>query len=70
MDFIFEKQELLNRIENGMKYKDLVNLFDAWVLEVMLVESRGNQTEAAELLGMDRGTLRRKAKASKVNVKK
>jgi len=51
---------------DGFKACDLylmvMNQVEAPMLEVVLTHTQGNQSQAAELLGINRGTLRKKLK--------
>ncbi len=51
---------------DGFKASDLylmvMNQVEAPMLEVVLSHTQGNQSQAAELLGINRGTLRKKLK--------
>jgi Fis family transcriptional regulator len=46
----------------GDLYQLLLNEVEQPMLEIVLKHTRGNQTKAAELLGLNRGTLRKKLK--------
>ena len=47
------------RATNGL-YKLVLKEVEAPLLEAVLRQTRGNQTRAAEVLGLNRGTLRKK----------
>jgi DNA-binding protein Fis len=51
---------LKDRNNSGKVYEMLLNEFEKAVLEEVMVCKRGNQTKAAEVLGLNRGTLRKK----------
>jgi Fis family transcriptional regulator len=55
---------------NTLEGHDVTNLYEMVLaemevplLEVVLEQTRGNQSQAAEILGLNRGTLRKKMKA-------
>lgn len=49
-----------NNDNRGKVYQMLLDEFNKAVLEEVMVCERGNQTQAAEVLGLNRGTLRKK----------
>lgn len=51
---------LRNESNKGQVYQILLTEFESAVLEEVMVLERGNQTRAAEILGLNRGTLRKK----------
>lgn len=54
-------EHLKNVIESGNE--NAMQLVEKPLLEITLTHTRGNQTKAAEILGLNRGTLRTKLKA-------
>lgn len=52
----------LNGHAPGNLYQLLLGEVERPLLETVMAYTRGNQTKAAELLGMNRGTLRKKLK--------
>ena len=58
--------ELYLQDMNGHEVNDLyhvvLNEVEPAILDVVMTHAEGNQTEAAEVLGISRGTLRRKLK--------
>ncbi|KYQ82501.1 protein ninH [Acinetobacter sp. NRRL B-65365] len=44
-------------------YNVVMEIVEKPLLELTLTHTRGNQTKAAEILGLNRGTLRKKLKA-------
>ena len=55
-----EKVVEILRDNKGKAYNALLVEFEKVMLEETLVMTRGNQTRAAEVLGLNRGTLRKK----------
>ncbi|MNE24696.1 DNA-binding protein Fis [compost metagenome] len=55
-----EKVVEILRDNKGKGYNALLVEFEKVMLEEALVMTRGNQTRAAEVLGLNRGTLRKK----------
>ena len=55
-----EKVVEILRDNKGKAYRALLVEFEKVMLEETLVMTRGNQTRAAEVLGLNRGTLRKK----------
>jgi len=55
-----EKVVEILRDNKGKGYNALLVEFEKVMLEETLVMTRGNQTRAAEVLGLNRGTLRKK----------
>ncbi|RSN83327.1 helix-turn-helix domain-containing protein [Acinetobacter baumannii] len=58
--------EHLNHVletEKDNAYNVVMELVEKPLLDLTLTHTRGNQTKAAELLGLNRGTLRKKLKA-------
>lgn len=53
--------------ERGNAYQQLLNQFHAQVLPPFLVETQGNQTEAALLLGIHRSTFALYLKAANID---
>ncbi|MBC7945849.1 MAG: Fis family transcriptional regulator [Burkholderiales bacterium] len=47
----------------GALYEMVINCVEKPLIEVILQKVEGNQTQAAELLGINRNTLRKKIKA-------
>lgn len=50
----------------GNAYQVALDKFEKPLLNAVLIQTRGNQTEAAEVLGINRGTLRKKLKHHKL----
>lgn len=59
-----DKQELEVIVEKykGDAFRAVVEQIEAHLLSVALIQCRGNQTLTAEILGLNRGTLRKKLK--------
>ncbi len=58
----------MGEMENGGGLHSMVvSMVERSLLEVTLAETKGNQTEAAHILGMNRNTLRRKMKEYAIN---
>ncbi len=59
-----DKQELEVIVEKykGDAFRAVVEQVEAHLLSMTLVQTRGNQTLTAEVLGLNRGTLRKKLK--------
>ncbi|MEG2268501.1 helix-turn-helix domain-containing protein [Acinetobacter sp. ANC 5378] len=59
-----DKQELEVIVEKnkGDAFRAVVEQVEAQLLSMTLVQTRGNQTLTAEVLGLNRGTLRKKLK--------
>ncbi|RTY07408.1 protein ninH [Acinetobacter baumannii] len=47
-------------------HAEVMALLEKPLLEETLIKTRGNQTKAAELLGLNRGTLRQRLKAHNI----
>ena len=58
------KEELEAIVEkyNGDAFRAVVEQIEAHLLSMTLIQTRGNQTLTAEVLGLNRGTLRKKLK--------
>jgi len=50
----------------GNAYQVALDKFEKPLLNAVLIQTRGNQTEAAEVLGINRGTLRKKLQHHKI----
>lgn len=57
-----EELEHIVEISKGDAFRAVVEQVEAHLLSMTLVQTRGNQTLTAELLGLNRGTLRKKLK--------
>lgn len=57
------KETIKRMLASEAKYDDIIEAATEEVISQALVKARGNQTEAAELLGMNRGTFRKYLKA-------
>lgn len=53
------KSWIEQQIKLGANYDDIIGMVNDEIVSQILVEHRGNQTQAAEALGMNRGTLRK-----------
>ncbi len=53
------KEAIKRMLDNDAKYDDIIEAVTEEVISQALVKTRGNQTLAAELLGMNRGTFRK-----------
>jgi len=61
----------MKNMENGGGlYPMVISLVEKPLITMVLEETRGNQTEAAHLLGLNRNTLRRKLAEHKIRIKK
>ena len=57
-----EELEHIVEISKGDAFRAVVEQVEAQLLSMTLVQTRGNQTLTAEILGLNRGTLRKKLK--------
>lgn len=57
------KETIKQMLANEAKYHDIIEGVTEEVISQALVKTRGNQTLAADLLGMNRGTFRKYLKA-------
>lgn len=57
-----EELEHIVEISKGDAFRAVVEQVEAQLLSMTLVQTRGNQTLTAEVLGLNRGTLRKKLK--------
>ena len=57
------KETIKQMLASEAKYDDIIEAVTEEVISQALVKTRGNQTFAAELLGMNRGTFRKYLKA-------
>lgn len=53
------KSWIEQQIKLGAGYDKIIGMVNDEIVSQILVEHRGNQTQAAEALGMNRGTLRK-----------
>jgi Fis family transcriptional regulator len=64
-------RNFLNQVPSEQKLDDLYNLVmtevEAPFFDVVMQYSRGNQTKAARIMGINRGTLRKKLKQYDLN---
>lgn len=62
--FTLDKAELEKIINDypGNAYQKIKAVLDEVVIDLAIIKHRGNQTQAAETLGINRGTLRKKLK--------
>lgn len=51
------------KTQNENAYMVVMQLVEKPLIEITLEQTRGNQTKAAEILGLNRGTLRTKMKS-------
>ncbi len=59
----------IRRMENGGDlYSMVISLTEKSILEVVLMETGGNQTKASKILGMNRNTLKRKITDHQIEV--
>ncbi|QRF07486.1 helix-turn-helix domain-containing protein [Acinetobacter pittii] len=68
MNVILSEADLDVALENGDSYTDILNHVAFLLIEKVLVKTRGNKTEAAQILGMTRETLNKVIK--RVNAKR
>jgi len=68
MNVILTEADLDVALENGDSYRDVLNHVTFLLIEKVLVKTRGNKTEAAQILGMTRETLNKVIK--RVNAKR
>ncbi|WP_227558872.1 helix-turn-helix domain-containing protein [Acinetobacter calcoaceticus] len=68
MNIILTEADLDVALENGDSYRDVLNHVAFLLIEKVLVKTRGNKTEAAQILGMNRETLNKVIK--RVNTKR
>lgn len=59
----------LERQRSGI-YKDILDIVEKPLIEIVLKQTDGNQKKAAKLLGINRNTLHAKIKKLKINVSK
>ena len=57
-----EELERIIEISKGDAFRAVVEQVEAHLLKLTLIQARGNQTLTAEMLGLNRGTLRKKLK--------
>ena len=57
-----EELEVIVEKNKGDAFRAVVEQVEAQLLSMTLVQTRGNQTLTAEVLGLNRGTLRKKLK--------
>ncbi len=73
-DFVSSKLEECVRAMNGGSsqslYPTLMRAVERPLIELALKETNGNQSQAAQLLGMNRNTLRKKIEAFNISVKR
>ena len=61
----------MKKLENGAGLHTMViTMVEKPLLKMVLEETSGNQSEAAQILGMSRNTLRRKLAEHKINIRK
>ena len=53
---------IANEDKHGTLYRELVMMIEAPLLSIVLRKVRGNQVQAAKVLGLSRSTLRKKLK--------
>ena len=53
------KEAIKKMLGDGKNYDDIIQSVTEEAISQVLVKTRGNQTEAAEKLGMNRGTFRK-----------
>ncbi len=53
------KEAIKQMLADGKNYDDIIRSVTEEVISQVLVKTLGNQTEAAEKLGMNRGTFRK-----------
>lgn len=68
MNVILSEADLEVALKNGDSYTDILNHVAFLLIEKVLVKTRGNKTEAAQILGMTRETLNKVIK--RVNAKR
>ncbi|WP_277561077.1 helix-turn-helix domain-containing protein [Acinetobacter beijerinckii] len=54
------------KTQNENAYMVVMQLVEKPLIEITLEQTRGNQTKAAEILGLNRGTLRTKMKSHSI----
>lgn len=59
----------MKHLNNGNLYETVIHLVEDPLIKIVLSETKGNQLEAAEILGLNRNTLRKKIKELKIKVK-
>ena len=57
-----EELEVIVEKNKGDAFRAVVEQIEAHLLSMTLIQTRGNQTLTAEVLGLNRGTLRKKLK--------
>ncbi|MEO4210073.1 helix-turn-helix domain-containing protein [Acinetobacter pittii] len=65
MNVILSEADLDVALENGDSYTDILNHVAFLLIEKVLVKTRGNKTQAAQILGMTRETLNKVIKRVK-----
>ncbi|MFQ5716529.1 MAG: helix-turn-helix domain-containing protein [Nitrospinales bacterium] len=55
--------------QNGRLYETIIGGVEKPLVEIVLMETKGNQTLAANILGINRNTLRKKIKDHKIKCK-
>jgi len=72
----FLEKELKNHLskmkamKNGNLHKMVIGLVDKSLVELVLQETSGNQTQASQILGITRNTLRKKVQEYKIKLPK
>jgi Nif-specific regulatory protein len=62
----FIKKEINNKINSGNLYKNIAGVFEKILIEEILIKTGHNKSRAAQLLGINRNTLKTKMKEYKI----
>jgi len=60
----------LRSVKNGNLHKMVIGVVETSLLKMVLEETKGNQTDASRILGINRNTLRKKINDYQINVRK
>ncbi|MBI3814301.1 MAG: hypothetical protein HY279_07550 [Nitrospinae bacterium] len=59
----------MKHLDNGNLYDTIIHLVEEPLIRMVLLETKGNQIKAAEILALNRNTLRKKIKELKIKIK-
>jgi len=61
---------MLKSMKNGNLHKMVMGVVETSLLKMVLEETKGNQTDASRILGINRNTLRKKINDYQIDVRK